>query len=125
MKLSTENLLLLESAIDLAIHYYSPVRINVGGYKFLRICKRVPVYRCNALGLILKKPAFIMNPKTPQHVRVPTVKMSEGWVVQPVVKKVDRKKAVMLIRKKLGDISCDLHHLNVGWYKGKPVMFDW
>ncbi len=84
-------------------------------------------------GLIVKNPRFVMNPRTPLRVRVPTIKLDDGWVVQPKVVKKDRKKAVQALRKSLIGVSCDLHSLNVGWMKqtsGKrskwvPKMFDW
>lgn len=95
-------------------------------HDWVRICDRALVYRNKKIGMILKRPNYIDNPDVPKDVCVPTVQLNKrGWVVQPIVKKVDRKNAVQLIRKQLGDIKCDLHHLNVGWYEGKPVMFDW
>jgi hypothetical protein len=101
---------------------------EVGPWK--RICQRADVYRDAKRGYIIKCPNYINNPDTPIAVRVPTINIGVGdWVAQPVVKKVDRKRAVDLLRAQLGDVVCDLHHLNVGWYEenGKlvPKMFDW
>jgi hypothetical protein len=90
------------------------------------ICARVPVYLNKKRNLVVKCPRYIDNPYTPKKFRVPTIKLDEfGWVAQPYCQKVRRKEAVELLRKKLKNCVCDLHHLNVGWYNGKPVLFDW
>lgn len=90
-----------------------------------RIYERTIVYRNKTKGLIVKSPNFILNPNTPLKVRVPTIDLGDNWFVQPFVKKVDTKLAVELIREQLGKVHCDLHRWNVGWYDGKPVLFDW
>jgi hypothetical protein len=98
-------------------------------YTFKGICKRnKSVYKCVALGVVIKRFNFISNPDTPEKVRVPTIYLSgfPDWVVQPIVRKTDRKIAVELIRDMLEcDVKCDLHYLNVGWWNENPVMFDW
>jgi hypothetical protein len=93
---------------------------------WVRICKRVPVYLDKERFLVLKQPRFIYNPRTPLKFRAPTIKVDDfGWVVQPYCEKYRLKEAVLFLRSKLGDYGYDIHHLNVGWYLGKPVMFDW
>lgn len=82
------------------------------------------------LGIVLKRPKCILDTKTPLDVRVPTVELGDGWVVQPIVKKVYLRIAVDILRKRMANayrngVFPDLHCQNVGWYKGKPVMFDW
>ena len=90
------------------------------------ICKRAVVYHCKDLGLVVKIPNFILNERTPLKVRVPTIRIDQDFVVQPYVEKVKTKEAYLAILKKLKrDVGYDLHRGNVGWYNGKPVMFDW
>lgn len=101
-----------------------PMQIN--GWR--RICKRVPVYLNKKLGIVIKKPNFVLNRLTPLRVRVPTIKLDKnwlGWVAQPYCEKTNTKLATKLLRNELGNIHCDLHVGNVGWYMGKPMMFDW
>lgn len=124
--LSKNNRKILNDVVIMAIAYDEPEVIRVDGHIFRNICGRTPVYRCTKLGLIVKRPAFIYHPNTPMKVRVPTIGLKEkSWVAQPVVKKINLKKAVDIIRKQLGKAKADLHYLNVGWYNGKAVMFDW
>jgi len=92
-----------------------------------RMSPRVPAYRNKERYLVIKRANFILNPWTPLKVRVPTIKLDEyGWVVQPYCERYRLKEAVQLIRKHLSkNHGTDLHCGNVGWYMGKPVMFDW
>ncbi len=100
--------------------------VVVNGHQWTRICKRVEVYACRELGLLVKLPNFILRPDTPKKVRVPTIRVGDDWVVQPIVERKNLKEAVKLIRAQLNpNIVYDLHEGNVGWYQGKPVMFDW
>lgn len=92
-------------------------------FGWTRVSKRTPVYRKG--DLILKNPNFILNDKTPIKFRVPTIKIRHDWVVQPYCQKIRTKLAATILRKQMGNLMCDLHAQNVGWYKGKPVMFDW
>lgn len=96
---------------------------QIGTWK--RIYERTIVYKNATKSLIVKSPNFILNPRTPLKVRVPTINLGDNWFVQPVVKKVNTKLAVELIREQLNGVFCDLHRWNVGWYDGKPVLFDW
>lgn len=101
-------------------------QVNGTKHTFIRICQRAPVYRCKSLGIIVKRPNFIMTPTTPLAVRIPTIKLDvKDWVVQPIAVKRNTNTAVSLIKKQLGDFYCDLHYLNVGWWNDKPYMFDW
>lgn len=88
------------------------------------------VYYNKKLGIVVKRPAWILDPHTPSFLCVPTVKLQRGWVVQPIVKKTRLKEAVRLLEKQLKPYRkqgyCpDLHAQNVGWYKNKPLMYDW
>lgn len=96
---------------------------KVDGFKSVH--KRALVY-CNVtLGLILKQPNFIMTPTTPLRVRIPTIYLGDGWYVQPLAERKNTSEACRLIRAQLGNFCTDLHRYNVGWWNGKPVMFDW
>jgi hypothetical protein len=78
--------------------------------------------------VVVKRPSWILEPKMPPELCVPTFELGGGWVVQPLVKKICLKKAVDILRKELNnypDLFPDLHTQNVGWYKNKPVMYDW
>ena len=92
-----------------------------------RMSKRVPAYRNKKLGLVIKRSNFILNPRTPLKVRVPSITLDQfDWVVQPYCERVKLDVAVQLIKKELSERhNSDLHPGNVGWYKKKPVMFDW
>ena len=84
---------------------------------------------CNKkLGLVIKQPTFILDDKTPDHVRVPTIKLDDGWVVQPIVKKVNLKLACDKLKEQLVNYKTgypDIHCGNAGWHRGSPVLFDW
>lgn len=85
-------------------------------------------YYHKGFGMVVKRPKFIMDKRTPKHIRVPTAVLEDGWVVQPFVKKINLKAAVNQIRaelKKYPNIKPDVHVGNVGWFNGIPVMFDW
>jgi hypothetical protein len=103
---------------------------GLGWSRFTSTYRTLQAYRHKALGIVLKKPNCILEPRTPLSVRVPTVKLKNGWVMQPLVKKVELRKACDIISGHLKDarerqIYPDLHTGNVGWYNGHPVMFDW
>jgi hypothetical protein len=91
---------------------------------------RVDGYYHRKWGIIIKNPKLILDPDLPDKYKVPTVELGNGWVMQPIVKKVELKRAVDILRKdmekylKTGAYP-DLHYGNVGWYKNRPVMFDW
>jgi hypothetical protein len=111
----------LRGVIELIEELDQPQCVN-GWWK---ICKRGPVYLHKGDGIIIKRPNFILNSKTPLKVRVPTIKLTAEWVTQPEVFKYDTDLAVKIIKQQLGKVFCDLHKYNVGWYRGEPVMFDW
>jgi hypothetical protein len=102
---------------------------KVRGWRpYLRSGKPLESYFNKRIGWVIKRPAYTQQPLTPPSVRVPTIELEDGWVAQPIVRKVDLKKAVIVIRTKLIDFKGtypDLHWGNVGWHKGKAVMFDW
>lgn len=101
-----------------------------GWKKFKSNVREMEAYYNKKLNIVLKNPRFIMENRTPLIIRVPTIKLADGWVVQPFVSKTNLKMAVEAIRKDLEPylkrgIFPDIHVGNVGWYNGKAVMFDW
>jgi len=101
-----------------------------GWKKFTSTYRRLRAFYNPRLGLVVKSPNCILDEDTPRAVRVPTLVLAGDWVVQPIVKKVKLRKAVDILRKRMASayrngVFPDLHCQNVGWYKGKPVMFDW
>lgn len=104
---------------------------KVAGWKrFKSTYRNIDAFYNKELGLVIKCPAMILEPRTPLSVRVPTVSLGDGWVAQPLVVKTRLKAAKEALRGKLKPLLkagfCpDLHVGNVGWYEGKPVMFDW
>ena len=90
--------------------------------------RNMDAYYNENLGLVVKKFAFILDDNTPKSVRVPTYDLGNGWVLQPMVQKINLKAAKDAIASKLKkypNVTADIHVGNVGWYNGKPVMFDW
>jgi len=131
-KLSKTEIAFLHEVTCRVDEYDQPRGLTVCEQKFTCICRRAQVYHCKARGLVIKRPNFILNPRTPLKVRVPTIVIREDrnamgdWVAQPFVLKHDKKLAKERIIKMLGtDVGYDIHAYNVGWYQGKPVMFDW
>jgi hypothetical protein len=105
--------------------------IKVKGFVKVKSTYRdIDAFYNKELGIIVKRPACILESRTPRHLRVPTVNLADGWVVQPIVKKTRLKLAVKRLEKQLKPyrdqgMTPDLHTGNVGWYKGVPLMFDW
>ena len=104
---------------------------KVNGWKrYKSTYRKMDAFYHEGLGVVLKNPKFIMEPRTPLNLRVPTIKLGDGWVVQPIAVKTNLKAAVEQIRNQLKPhlargISPDIHNGNVGWVDGKPLMFDW
>lgn len=96
---------------------------RVGGWRL--ISKNHTAFKNKELGVVIKSPNCILNPWTPLRVRVPTVKLGYGWVLQPIVDRTNTALAMRLLKAELKDRYCDLHLANVGWWDGKPVMHDW
>jgi hypothetical protein len=70
------------------------------------------------------------NPLYPYMVPTTVLKDASGeqWLMQPQVDRSQSRKAFDEIRKVVGDEYFkygDLHAGNTGYYKGKPVIFDW
>ena len=105
--------------------------IKVAGFQKVKSAYRViDAYYHHGLGIVVKRPSLILEPRTPSFLCVPTTKLRRGWVVQPIVKKTRLKEAVGVLLRQLEPYIAkgyapDLHHGNVGWYKNKPLMFDW
>ena len=105
--------------------------IKVAGFQKVKSAYRViDAYYHHGLGIVVKRPALILEPRTPSFLCVPTTKLRRGWVVQPIVKKTRLKEAVGVLLRQLAPYIAkgyapDLHRGNVGWYKNKPLMFDW
>ena len=105
--------------------------IKVAGFQKVKSAYRViDAYYHRGLGIVVKRPSLILEPRTPSFLCVPTTKLRRGWVVQPIVKKTRLKEAVGVLLRQLAPYIAkgyapDLHAQNVGWYKNKPLMFDW
>ena len=86
------------------------------------------IYRNEKLRLVVKAPSVLYDPPPPTELIVPTVKLFDGWVVQPLCTFEDRSGAFHSLIRKIGEkdrYSWDLHLWNVGRWNGKPVLFDW
>mgnify|MGYP003341120851 FL=1 len=127
MKLNAGAICCLNDILDL-IHSGENVR-GWGTYK--RSGRNLDAYYNKKLGIVIKHQHFILETRTPKEFRVPTFKLDNGgYVAQPIVEKKNLALAVSKLREKLKPhlkrgIFPDLHVGNVGWYKGKPLMFDW
>lgn len=115
-------------------YYSSLIKIfergsNADGWsRFTSTYRQMDAYYNKGFGMVVKRPKLILDKRTPKHLRAPTVNLGDGWVIQPFVKKTNLKAAVNQIRaelKKYPSIKPDVHVGNVGWYDGKPVLFDW
>jgi hypothetical protein len=107
---------------------------GVSGWKRKDVGKhrKVEVWVNKTLELVLKRNNFVLCDACdmPEDVVLPTLELSDtddAWWAQPLVKIKDRKKAEKLIQKRLKNYRCypDVTLQNVGWYKGKPYLFDW
>ena len=101
-----------------------------GFRRFKSTYRQHMAFRNDKLGIVVKKPKYIGTNRTPRHLRVPTIQLGLGWRVQPIVAKVHLKLAYGIIIKQLEPyflkgIIPDAHIQNVGWYEGKPLLFDW
>jgi hypothetical protein len=97
---------------------------------FKRRGNHLDAYYNKKLGVVIKHQNFILDEKTPRKFRVPTYSLDQEYVIQPIVEKKNLALAVSILREKIKPylkrgIFPDLHVGNVGWYKGKPLMFDW
>jgi hypothetical protein len=127
MKLNASLIRYFNDVLDL-IHTGKKVR---GWRTYKRSGKNLDAYYNKKLGVVIKFQYFILDSRTPNKFKVPTFKLdNDGYVVQPIVEKKNLALAVSKLRTKIKPhlkrgIFPDLHVGNVGWYKGKPLMFDW
>lgn len=98
-----------------------------GWTRFKSTYRTMDAFYNKTYNMVVKRPKFIMDKRTPLEVRVPTFNLGNGWVLQPLVKKTNLKEAVRRINIKLKNKNArpDLHVGNVGWLEDKPLMFDW
>lgn len=101
-----------------------------GWKKFKSTARDMSAFYNTECGIVVKKPKFILEHRTPLFLRVPTVDLGDGWVAQPLVRKTNLRAALIALRASLKPhlargVFPDLHRGNVGWYENKPVMFDW
>lgn len=99
-----------------------------GWSAYKRRGKPLEAYFNKRIGWVVKCPVFIMDHRTPLGVRVPTIRLDNDWVAQPIVQKNNLKTAYTAIKEQLKPfnwIHPDLHCGNVGWYNNQAVMFDW
>lgn len=103
---------------------------GLGFHRFSSTYRTLQAFHNKKLGVVVKKQNFILDDRTPMDVRVPTLDLKNGWVIQPFVKKVRLKEACDIIKEKLNrcyheGVFPDLHTGNVGWLGNEPKMFDW
>lgn len=104
---------------------------SVRGWRRFKSTTRVlDAYYNKKLGVVIKKPVFILEEKTPKKFRVPTYELKDGYIIQPLVSKKNLGLALQKLRDEMKPyikkgLFPDLHKGNVGWYDGKPLMFDW
>lgn len=104
-------------------------------FGFRLLVPRAEVYVKSAWKMVVKRGNLIykMDEKNPLfRFIVPTEKVKDAsgqeWLLQPQVDRANARKAFDEIRKVVGDNYFefgDLHAGNTGYYKGKPVIFDW
>ena len=125
--------------LNASLHWYYSNVLDIllsgesvkGWHRFKSKTRELDAYYNKNLGVVIKKPVFILEERTPKKFRVPTYELTpDGYVVQPLVVKKNLGSALAILRKEMKPyikkgIFPDLHKGNVGWYDGKPVMFDW
>lgn len=128
-QLSPLERLILRSITKIIEQKKFPTSIPELGFR--QICKRNhTVYKNSRVGIVIKQFHLIVSPHTPLRVRIPTVYIGDGWVVQPLAIRKNAKEARDQLRKILGKFHTDLHLGNVGWIlddtgKSVPRLFDW
>ncbi len=80
-------------------------------------------------GKLIIKTDFCECDERPKYYSCPTFDFTckEGylWRIQPLCERRNSTKAFEILDKKLGLDWIDGAPRNCGWYKGKPVIFDW
>ena len=86
------------------------------------------LYKIKKMGLIIKPyPAIYGDYKLLKDYIVPTIKFpiqGEKWCIQPLVNKKNSRKACNFFKKKYPK-WVDNDPMNVGYWHGKPCIFDW
>lgn len=101
-----------------------------GWVQFRSTYRKMNAFSNKKLGVVLKRPGLILEPRTPSFLCVPTVKLGHGWVLQPIARKTRLKEAVGRLERKLKKyrdqgLNPDVHVGNVGWIDDEPLLFDW
>jgi hypothetical protein len=99
-------------------------------YRYISKRRKMLCFYNKEMGVVLKKPAFILEHRTPLVFRAPTIDLGYGWVCQPILEKKRLKLAYNRLLKDLKPyikrgIYPDIHIGNIGWYNNKPLFFDW
>ena len=99
-------------------------------YRYISRRRKMLCFYNKEIGLVIKKPAFILEHRTPLVFRAPTIDLGDGWVCQPILEKKMLKLAFNKLHKDLKPynkrgIYPDMHLGNIGWYNKKPLLFDW
>ena len=99
-------------------------------YRYISRRRKMLCFYNKEIGLVIKKPAFILEHRTPLVFRAPTIDLGDGWVCQPILEKKRLKLAFNKLHKDLKPyikrgIYPDIHLGNIGWYNKKPLLFDW
>ena len=99
-------------------------------YRYISKRRKMLCFYNKEMGVVLKKPAFILEHRTPLVFRAPTIDLGDGWVCQPILEKKRLKLAYNKLYKELKPyikrgIYPDIHIGNIGWYNNKPLLFDW
>lgn len=93
--------------------------------------RNVQAFYNKKLGIVVKMPSIIVEPRTPLSLRAPTIALGNKWVCQPILKRNALKRAQTHIEKKLekhylsNGMWPDVHSGNVGWLGNKAVLLDW
>lgn len=124
--------------LNASIHWYYASVLDIlaagenvrGWRRFKSTSRKLNAYYNEKLGVVIKKPVFILEHRTPMKFRVPTYELKDDYIVQPLVSKKDLGGALLKLREDMKPylkrgIFPDLHRGNIGWYQGKPLMFDW
>lgn len=73
---------------------------------------------------IVIKQSYLVGETPPDSIKIPTL-THKRWFIQPIAITNKKKQVAKKIILSKYPKATDLHSGNYGWYRNKPVVFDW